>query len=50
MKKKHIEIIQNIGKKYGVNISSMDVEDLIEKSPSLQLAETDEDYGDDDDE
>jgi hypothetical protein len=46
MKKKDIEIIQDIGKKYGVNISSMDIEELIEKSPSLQLAEADEDFDD----
>jgi hypothetical protein len=46
MKKKDIEIIQDIGKKYGVDISQMDIEELIEKSPSLQLAEADEDYDD----
>ncbi len=46
MKKKDIEIIQDIGKKYGVNISSMDIEDLIDKSPSIQLAEADEDFDD----
>ncbi len=46
MKKEDIEVIQEIGKKYGVNISSMDIEDLIEKSPSLQLAEADEDFDD----
>jgi hypothetical protein len=48
MKKKDIVIIQDIGRKYGVDISSMDIEELIEKSPSLQLAEVDEDFDDDD--
>ena len=46
MKKKDIEIIQDIGKKYGVDISSMDIEELIQKSPSLQLADADDDFGD----